>query len=54
VEDYAKWQSENPSSVVKSEIVVPTVVKPTSAAVVPVKAKTVKVAKPKKAVTVKS
>jgi hypothetical protein len=54
VDDYAKWQSENPSSVVKSEIVVPTVVKPTSAAVVPVKAKTVKVAKPKKAVTVKS
>lgn len=52
-EDYAKWQSETPASVVKAETPVPFVVKPAAAVAVPVKAKTVKV-KPKKPVTVKS
>ncbi len=53
-EDYAKWQSENPASVVKAETPAPAVVKPAAPAAVPAKAKTVKVAKPKKAVAVKS
>jgi hypothetical protein len=52
-EDYAKWQSESPASVVKAEVPAPVVTKPSIA--VPAKAKTVRVAKPKKtATTVKS
>jgi hypothetical protein len=50
VEDYAKWQSENPPAVVKTDAPVP-VVKAVQATPVPIKAKTGKTVKSKKATT---